>query len=226
MNMNSATKRLAGIDEVGRGAFAGPLLAAGVFLTSAHVLKLQRSKLAIRDSKTLSEPQRERIFDLVCRVEIPFVTHLITVEGINKYGIGWANTTAIKACIAALHTDPVISTLLERGRDPVRISRHSVPRNDTITYIVDGRFRMEDIAVEGANIRCQVDADATELAVMLAGIIAKVTRDRMMRQLAIKFPKYAWDQNKGYGTAQHIEAIQKYGMTSHHRTIFIRKILN
>lgn len=184
-----------GVDEAGRGAFAGPLVVASI-CADPEVFK--DTKLKIRDSKTLSEKQRELVYESVCNKKLLFHTVCITVEDINAQGIGWANTEGIKKVIP-----------------------YSCPHK----VIVDGYFPQEKIALQGIDIQCVVDADATIFPVILAGIIAKVTRDRIMKTLHADFAHYGWEHNKGYGTKMHLEAIRTYGICPHHRKQFIHGIL-
>jgi ribonuclease HII len=126
---------------------------------------------------------------------------MISVEKINQHGIGWANYQAIKDVILQFQiNDSQISS----------------------SVIVDGKFPLQKIEVAGMSIRCQVDADATVLPVILAGIVAKVTRDRLMESLHQEFPVYGWDKNKGYGTLQHRGKIYSQGLSIHHRPAFIK----
>lgn len=195
--------QLIGIDEAGRGAFAGPLVAAGVYITASQKKRLLSGVVAIRDSKTLSFVQREAVFQVIGSLGIRYVTSVIPIVDINLHGIGWANYQAIKDVIQQFQ---------------VSIKEGSLT---TTEVIVDGKFPLDKIAVAGMTVTCQVDADATVLPVILAGIVAKVTRDRIMQKLHAEFPEFEWGKNKGYGTALHREKIACYGITEHHRTDFI-----
>ena len=195
-----------GIDEVGRGAFAGPLVAASVYVTEAQKAKLKRKKLVIRDSKTLSELQRETVYEEILDLGVIFSLQQVDIEDINQHGIGWANTTAIRA-------------LMEKNKGPTQ-SDGVGPL--TLHYVVDGRFPMRQIEVKGIDVQCIVDADATIFPVILAGIVAKVTRDRMMKKLHSEFEVYKWNENKGYGTKYHLEAIRLHGISPHHRIAFLQ----
>ncbi|MCX8008943.1 MAG: ribonuclease HII [Patescibacteria group bacterium] len=190
-----------GIDEAGRGALAGPLVVASVRLDHSYDF----GSLPIRDSKTLSPRQRTRIFDAIQSFHIPFQTIIIDVSDINTYGIGWANITGIRQ-------------LLERPGLSMRLT-------EDVRVVVDGRFPMEKIAVDGVDVSCQVDADATVLPVILAGIVAKVTRDRIMQCLHTEYGMYGWERNNGYGTQEHIASIQRFGMCPYHRRQFVKTAL-
>lgn len=192
-----------GVDEAGRGSLAGPLMVASVHLDAEQQELLLSHHIPIRDSKLLSEAQRERVYECIQHYAIPFYTYTIDVDAINAYGIGWANYEGIKHVIQS-------SLQYANGYD----------------IVVDGRFPLEKIAVHGANISCQVDADATIFPVILAGIVAKVTRDRYMKTLHTEFPHYYWNENKGYGTQKHIEALREHGISHHHRTLFVNTALN
>lgn len=192
-----------GIDEAGRGPLAGPLVVAGVYLSSIHHTAIRQASIPIRDSKTLSEKQREDVFGYIESSRIIYRTFCIDVPQIDDKGIGRANTEAIKQVI----------------------NNVPIPDRNILQVVVDGYFPPEKIAVEGVSITTQVDADATVLPVILAGIVAKVTRDRIMKQIHEEFPVYNWTRNKGYGTKEHIQAIIDNGSSPYHRTMFVETAL-
>lgn len=198
---NSTSKLLLGIDEAGRGPLAGPLVVGGVVLGKAQQIAIRATNFPIKDSKVLTEKQREVVYDYMLKTQISFHTVVIDVPEINENGIGWANTEGIKRVI----------TYFELRTWRVR----------NYEIIVDGYFPQEKIAVAGVDVRTQVDADATVMPVILAGIVAKVTRDRIMKSLHEEFPVYQWMKNKGYGTREHIQALVTHGSTAHHRKIFV-----
>lgn len=192
-----------GIDEAGRGPLAGPLVVAGVYLNTIHHTAIRQASIPIRDSKTLSEKQREDVFGYIESSGIIYRTFCIDVPQIDEKGIGWANTEAIKQVI----------------------NNVPIPDRNILQVVVDGYFPHEKIAVDGFSISTQVDADATVLPVILAGIVAKVTRDRIMKQIHEEFPVYNWVKNKGYGTKEHMQAIIEHGSTIHHRKVFVETAL-
>lgn len=101
--------------------------------------------------------------------------------------------------------------------------RNLIKRVNAQRYIVDGTIKLGRIA--GKRVKTMVDADATIPEVILAGIVAKVERDAIMTALHKQFPHYNWRRNAGYGTKQHLEAIQIYSMTYYHRSIFVTTAL-
>lgn len=195
--MSQRSVTVLGVDEAGRGSFAGPLVVAGVCIDEQMEHYLLKEQIIIRDSKTMSEIQREKTFQVLHHLTIPTFVSIISVEDINTYGIGWANYEGIKRVQGLALHKPIKET------------------------VVDGKFPLAKIAVPGLTIRCQVNADATEVPVMLAGIVAKVTRDRIMKQLHQEYPVYEWEKNKGYGTFVHRNMIKEYGLCVYHRVAFI-----
>jgi ribonuclease HII len=191
-----------GVDEAGRGCLAGPLVIASVHVNPKQQRLLCAQHIPIRDSKLLSEGQRERVYEYLEQDNVFFCTYSIDIDAINTHGIGWANYEGIKHVIQS-----------------------SIQDKHESEIVVDGRFPLEKIAVQGVRIRCQVDADATIFPVILAGIVAKVTRDRYMNMLHRAFPHYYWNENKGYGTKKHIKALREHGISPHHRTLFINTAL-
>ncbi len=110
--------------------------------------------------------------------------------------MGWANKEIFKRLIKILEADK---------------------------YIVDGNLK---IKVRNKNVKSVIDADASRKCVMAASVIAKVTRDKLMRQLHNEYPNYGWEKNMGYGTKIHIEAIRKYGAVKYHRDVYVTTALN
>ncbi|HBU28209.1 TPA: ribonuclease HII [Candidatus Uhrbacteria bacterium] len=174
---------IAGVDEAGAGALAGPVVAGAVILPEGH-------NLAVRDSKTLSQKQREALFDQIYAVAIAVGVGIVHVEEIDAIGIRPANLLAMqKAAEALTQVDHMLV-------DARRIPAISVPQ----TAIIRG--------------------DQQEYCIAAASIVAKVTRDRFMTQAHDLFPEYNFAQHKGYGTLAHRLAVQKYGRCSLHRESF------
>jgi ribonuclease HII len=187
---------ICGLDEAGRGALAGPLIAAGVIINPKQEKILCNSKLPIRDSKTLSRWQRLQVFDAIKQIKIRFQVINILPKFINTCGIQKANIEAFIKLINLMDAD---------------------------TYIVDGILPISRYC--NKQVYCKPHADGEFLPVILAGIIAKVHRDRYMIDIASKHPGFSWETNVGYGTVKHLIAIKKFGLTSHHRLVFVNTAL-
>jgi len=188
---------ICGLDECGRGAFAGPLVAAGVVIDTIPQKIIESSPIKIRDSKKLNKIQRLQLFEFIKSSPIRYKIDTISVSQINKYGISWANKIIFSNLINQIEAQK---------------------------YIVDGNINFTSHK-KSALIQSQVKADDLVLEVMLSSIIAKVTRDSIMSKLHISHPHYQWHQNAGYGTLFHRKALIKYGSSSHHRQLFIHKTL-
>ena len=174
--------KIVGVDEVGRGALAGPMVAAAAVISA----QFKPSKY-IRDSKLLSERRREKIFeDLSEKVIWSF--GLVSHKEIDRLGIARANLLVIKRALRKLAIKPDYLLL-----DKVNGFKHSLP----FESIVAGDRKVTSIAI--------------------ASILAKVTRDRMMRKLHQKFPQYYFNRHKGYGTKLHKACLKKYGACRIHR---------
>jgi ribonuclease HII len=183
---------VAGIDEAGRGPWAGPVVAAAV------ILRKDATSMGVRDSKQLSASVREKLFDMINETAIVGVG-IVEVEQIDRVNILQATFLAMRQAVEALAIAPNIA-LIDGNHVPPLPCRA--------------------IPVVGGDRLCP--------SIAAASIIAKVTRDRMMIDLAEGFPEYGWNANKGYGTRQHAEAIAEFGVTPHHRRSFapIRKALS
>lgn len=174
---------VAGIDEVGRGAWAGPVVAAAVILPDEVNLGM------VKDSKVLSASKRREIDRQIRRQAI-------------GVGVGWVS--AVEVDVIGLTRAVALSGW--RALLSARLATDAI--------ILDGKAAY--LQTEFHTI-VEVKADATELSVAAASIVAKVARDRYMQILARHFPQYGFEQHVGYGTAAHLSALQKYGSCAAHR---------
>ena len=176
---------IAGVDEVGRGPLAGPVVAAAVILPKDHTIE------GLRDSKKISKKRRESLFPLIYEQAIDIGTGEVDVKTIDKINIREATFKAMKMALDDLSTIP----------DRALIDGH--PLND------------QSIPNEGI-----IGGDDKVDSIKAASIIAKVTRDRIMKEYSIIFPEYGFENHSGYGTKIHIEALEKYRATPIHRRSF------
>ena len=180
---------ICGVDEVGRGPLAGPVLACAACLPQDLPRKVQRR---IKDSKQIDRAEREEL-SAILRERIGFAVGRAEVEEIDRINILKASHLAMLRAFEGLST---------------RLSIHHA--------LVDG-----DRAPElPCPITCIVGGDAASLSIAAASIIAKVERDNIMRALAEAHPLYGWETNAGYGTREHLAALQQHGPTPHHRRSF------
>jgi ribonuclease HII len=182
---------VAGIDEAGRGPWAGPVVAAIVILDRTCI------PAGIHDSKLLSRTKRETLYDAIAATS-RFAVGLCSAQDVDSYNILGATKRAMRLAYDALPTKPDYA-------------------------LVDGN-QLPDLP---CHMDAIIDGDALCVSIAAASIIAKVTRDRIMAQLAVEFPQYGWERNAGYGTREHQEALACHGVTVHHRRSFapIRKLL-
>lgn len=188
---------LLGTDEVGRGCLAGPVVAAAVHLSDIEVdSDLAALLTSLDDSKKMTATKREEIAE-VLKSRCRFAIAESSVEEIDQMNILQASLLAMKRALAELGPPPGTVILIDG--------------NKTITEV---RFRQ--IAVIGG--------DAISASIAAASVLAKVYRDRLMKDLHEQFPAYRWDSNKGYGSKDHRDAIQENGLTSWHRKSFCAKL--
>ncbi len=173
---------LAGVDEAGRGALAGPVVAAAV------VLPWDSGLVGVDDSKLLTEAQREALFPEVVERAISIGIGIGKPALIDSRNILNATLTAMARAIGNLRVKPPV-------------------------VLVDGRDRFECPQV----VVPVVGGDRRSLVVAAASIVAKVTRDRLMRRLHARYPVYNFLENKGYGTREHLDAISRHGVIPEHR---------
>lgn len=191
-------KNVIGVDEAGRGPLAGPVVAAAV------ILKQYSEELdEINDSKKLTEKKREKLYDIILN-NFNVAVGIASVEEIDKLNILNADFLAMRRALKDL----------EKFQDA---------KKDYIV-LVDGNLKIK--GYEGKQLPV-VKGDAKSLSIAAASIIAKVTRDRIMKDLGLKYPDYDFEKNKGYGTKKHVEAIKTKGVLKNvHRKVFLRKILD
>lgn len=190
-------KNVIGTDEAGRGPAAGGVFAAAVYfpeVTDSLILDLEK----LNDSKKLSEKVRESLYDIIFGASINSIIN-IEVEEIEKINILNSSLKAMK-----LACENVISK--------ARLT-------DFMTF-VDGNKLIKNYKYPQKYI---VKGDGKSASVAAASILAKVSRDRYMKELAEEFPQYRWEKNAGYLTAEHFAAIDKFGLTKYHRASFLRK---
>ncbi|GIX12386.1 MAG: ribonuclease HII [Paracoccaceae bacterium] len=184
--------RVAGIDEAGRGPWAGPVVAAAVILDYARIPP------GIDDSKRLTARRRAALFEALIAVAEVGIGRA-SVEEIDAMNIAQATALAMRRAVAELPAPPDFA-------------------------LVDGRHVPPGLPCRA---RALVGGDGRSLAVAAASIVAKVTRDRIMAELAREWPGYGWERNAGYGVPEHAAALARLGVSPHHRRSFrpVHKIL-
>lgn len=183
---------VAGIDEVGRGPLAGPVIAAAVIIDAATLPTRLAEEL--NDSKKLSAKKRDVLAELVL-AHCAYGFGEASVAEIDRLNILKATFLAMQRAVEALEA-------LE-GR--------------TVDHaLVDGN----QVPPLACRVRCVVGGDGLSLSIAAASVIAKVRRDRLMTELAAHFPGYGWESNAGYGTAAHLDGLRRLGPTPHHRVSF------
>jgi len=178
-------KKIAGVDEVGRGCLAGPVFAAAVILNSDINTK------GIKDSKKISFKNRMFLSKYI-KKNSTFAIAFASVEEIEKLNILNASLLSMKRALDKLRQKP------------------------SMIYI-DGIFAPKNLKIKHKTF---IKGDEKITSIAAASIVAKATRDQFMIKLGRNFPKYKWNKNFGYGTAEHLKSLKKYGITKHHRKKF------
>jgi ribonuclease HII len=176
---------VAGVDEVGRGCLAGPVVAAAV------VLHPDRHIAGVCDSKLVPAPERERLYDRILTAAVAWAVAAADPAEIDRINIHQASLRAMQRAILAL-----------------------VPLPDVV--LVDA-FRVPELPMAQRGV---LHGDRRCSAIAAASIIAKVTRDRQMLELHGRDPRYGFDRHKGYATADHLEAVARFGYSEVHRRTF------
>jgi ribonuclease HII len=173
---------ICGVDEAGRGPWAGPVVAGAVIFHTPKAIR------GVNDSKQLSYDDREKLFPRIherCHVGVG----IATVEEIETLNIWGATALAMRRAVLALPIAPELA-------------------------LVDGNLHPKDFPCQTQTV---VGGDALSHSIAAASIVAKVTRDRIMRELALFYPEYGFERHVGYGTKQHQNALREHGVTAIHR---------
>lgn len=191
--------KVAGFDEVGRGAWAGPLVAGAVILSADFLIQNYSWANLVKDSKIILSEKREEIFEMA-KSSIVWAVGVVEPAEIDRFGLGDAN------------------------REAMRRAMRNLPQKPDYIFS-DFVFNAEKI-FPSTPFEAIIDGDSKIFCVALASIMAKVYRDRMMIDYAREFTGYGFANNKGYGTPEHIVAIAKTGLCRLHRRSFepIRKV--
>jgi ribonuclease HII len=179
---------IVGIDEVGRGAWAGPLM------VGAAIVPRDRRVNGVRDSKVLTERAREQLFDKVAGWCEAWAVGAASQEECDTLGMAAAQKLAARRAVEGLGVQPDAA-------------------------VVDGSWNFVGSCVGHVEMRVKADRDC--LSVAAASIVAKVTRDRLMRELAVDYPQWSFDTNKGYPCPVHKAALQGYGPSAIHRRTWV-----
>ena len=178
---------IAGVDEVGRGPLAGPVVACAVVMPPDR-----RAMSGINDSKKLSARQREKLISRIVANAVGIGIGAASVREIDRLNILQASVLAVHRALRRLPVAP--NHVVVDGRS---VRTYDFPH----TAVVRGDSRCHSIAC--------------------ASIVAKITRDRVMRALSARYPQYCWENNVGYATANHLRGIAQHGITPHHRRSFL-----
>jgi ribonuclease HII len=190
----SGLKLVAGVDEAGRGPLAGPVVAAVVVLKPeilADVAKMEKLK-DIKDSKKLTAKKREELFEIIKAECFEVGVGICDHETIDRINILQATFLAMKMALGNLKIKPEI-------------------------ILVDGKFPIPNLSLRQEAI---IDGDAIIFSIAAASIIAKVEHDKIIDKYAEQYPQYGFLNHKGYGTKEHLAALQKYGPCPIHRKTF------
>jgi ribonuclease HII len=185
--IDSGITPLAGVDEAGRGACAGPLVIASVVLADPFAPELAK----VRDSKDVSEAEREKLFDVVTSAALAVSVIIVPAAEVDSRGVHAANLDGMRRAVQGLSVTP--------------------------NYVLTDGYAIEGLAIPNVAVW---KGDQVVTCISAASIIAKVTRDRIMRELDLTYPDYGFAKHKGYITKTHTEALQAHGPCIEHRRSF------
>ena len=178
---------IAGVDEAGRGACAGPLVIASVVLHDPFATELA----VVRDSKEIPESKRDAVFDLIYSVAASVSVVIVPAADVDSRGVHAANLDGMRRAVQGLSIEPA--------------------------YVLTDGYAIEGLGVPNLAVW---KGDQVVVSISAASVIAKVTRDRIMREMDLVFPQYGFAGHKGYITAAHTKALNEHGPCAEHRTSF------
>ena len=178
---------IAGVDEAGRGACAGPLVIASVVLHDPFAPELA----VVRDSKEIPESKRDAVFELIHRIAASVSVVIVPAADVDSRGVHAANLDGMRRAVQGLSIEPA--------------------------YVLTDGYAIEGLGVPNLAVW---KGDQVVVSISAASVIAKVTRDRIMREMDLEFPQYGFAGHKGYITAAHTKALNEHGPCAEHRTSF------
>jgi ribonuclease HII len=184
---NAGISPIAGVDEAGRGACAGPLVIASVVLNDPFAAELA----VVRDSKEIAENKRDAVFDLIHQVAASVSIVIVPAHEVDSRGVHAANLDGMRRAVQGLSVEPA--------------------------YVLTDGYAIEGLGVPNLAVW---KGDQVVVSISAASVIAKVTRDRIMREMDNEFPQYGFAGHKGYITAAHTQALQEHGPCVQHRRSF------
>jgi ribonuclease HII len=184
---NAGISPIAGVDEAGRGACAGPLVIASVVLNDPFAAELA----VVRDSKEIPESKRDAVFDLIHQVAVSVSVVIVPASEVDSRGVHAANLDGMRRAVQGLTVEPA--------------------------YVLTDGYAIEGLGVPNLAVW---KGDQVVVSISAASVIAKVTRDRIMREMDLEFPQYGFAGHKGYITAAHTKALNEHGPCAQHRQSF------
>jgi ribonuclease HII len=185
--VNAGISPIAGVDEAGRGACAGPLVIASVVLNDPFAPELA----VVRDSKEIAEAKRDAVFDLIHQVAASVSVVIVPASEVDSRGVHAANLDGMRRAVQGLSVEPA--------------------------YVLTDGYAIEGLGVPNLAVW---KGDQVVVSISAASVIAKVTRDRIMREMDLEFPQYGFAGHKGYITAAHTKALNEHGPCEQHRQSF------
>jgi ribonuclease HII len=206
----SSVRFVIGVDEVGRGAIAGPV-AVGLAMIDRDSPQLEKWPEALQDSKLMTQKNREEIFPELSRWAYGHSVGYATNSEIDEMGINSALALAFSRGLTELTASAELRGEMSRSQSVI---------------LLDGSQNWLGAKAAGLDVALQVRADADCVSVAAASVIAKVQRDLLMRQLATEYPEYGLDGHKGYASNAHISALRVHGPSAIHRISWLSRILS
>lgn len=213
MGLGSTFDYVIGIDEVGRGCLAGPVVAGATLWSHKQTLTIPEALSGVKDSKLLKESERERLAPFIRTHVLGYSVQEASVEEIDAINILRASHLAMVRCVQDL-----LKQLETKTRnDPDNGS--SVDHAERVLVLIDGNMIPNELK-KNQGVQALVKGDLKSMSIAAASILAKVYRDGLMQKLHEKYPQYGLEKHKGYPTPAHKKAVHEFGVSEIHRKSF------
>ncbi|MDB4939764.1 MAG: ribonuclease [Candidatus Doudnabacteria bacterium] len=202
---------IAGCDEVGAGPVAGPVVVAACILNPNNIGEKRSGKkwyYRVRDSKTVSEKEREKLVEEILKNCISYGIGEVQADEIDKINIHQAKLLAMKLAVEDM------------------LTKIDSEKGNKVFLLVDGKFVIKNIDSKKFLVEQEavIAGDSLILSIAAASIIAKVYRDKILKEYDLKHPEYGFIRHKGYNTKEHVNAIITHGITEFHRKSFLKRL--
>lgn len=222
-------KNICGVDEVGMGCLAGPIVAASVILDLPDACTLSADEYGIGDSKQIPPKAREQLYSLILKNAVAIGVGVASVDELNQFAAQKLKPLAVGGNLARVRA---VENLCKRIGTKFPHQKIDLIHFQSTSIVAKSSIKADLALVDHFTLKNHVTksigitkGDTKVISIAAASIIAKTCRDAYMLKLSHRFDNYGWDSNMGYGVPAHVRALKEYGPTPHHRTFALKSLL-